>query len=98
MIDWIKRDTLARGLIVGIIAPFFGFYFYKLSFFSYWNMQEFFQHLVDIGKLSAVISLSIIINAAVFFLFLHKDWELTARGVLLATFLYGIIIIYLKFF
>ena len=98
MIEWIKKDTVLRGLITGIIAPFFGFYFYKISFFNYWNLKQFFFRLIEMDKLAAVISLSIIANGALFFLFLNRGWDNSSRGVLFATFIYGAVIIYLKFF
>ena len=96
MIEMIKRDTVVRGLITGLFVPFIGFYFFKLSFFSYMSVRQFWDFLVSSDKLSAVISLAVIFNAFAFFLFLRKDCEYSARGVLGATLLYAIVIVVLK--
>ena len=97
MIEIIKRDTLLRGFIIGLIAPLFGFYFFNLIFFHYWSIPQFINHVLELNVIAPVLSLSIIFNGAVFFLFLRLETEYSARGVLLATMLYGIAVIYFKF-
>lgn len=98
MIALIKKDTVLRGLILGLIAPVIGFYLYKISFFNYFDMPKFFNHLVSNNLLSPVISLCLIFNAGAFYFFIKKNKLYSARGLVLATFLYGGVIVYLKFF
>jgi hypothetical protein len=49
------------------------------------------------AKLSGLISIGLLGNLAAFFAFYKMKLDVSARGVILATFLYGAIIIYLKF-
>lgn len=98
MIALIKRDTVVRGFLLGLIAPVIGFYLYKLSFFNYFDMTKFYNHLVDNNLLSPVISLCLIFNAGAFYYFIQKNKLYSARGLILATFIYGGVIVYLKFF
>ncbi len=98
MIELIKKDTLLKGFLLGLIAPVIGFYLFKLSMFSYFDIEKFFEHVYENELLAPVISICIIFNAALFFYFIQKDKYYTSRGLILATFIYGGIIIYLKFF
>lgn len=93
-----SANSVLRGIAIGMAGPPVGFYLYKLSFFNYFTISAFFSHLLASGLLAPVISLCLIINAALFFYFIHKDKDYTARGILLATFMYGVVIMCLKFF
>lgn len=97
MIELIKKDTLLRGLILGLVAPIIGFYLFKLIQFNYFDMEKFFTHIYENKLLAPVISICVILNAALFFYFIQNDKFYTARGLILGTFVYGGIIIYLKF-
>lgn len=97
MIELIKKDTLLKGIILGLIAPVIGFYLYKLSFFNYFDTIQFYNHLLSSNLLAPMISICLIFNAAAFFYFIQRDKLLTSRGIILATFIYGAAIVYLKF-
>lgn len=97
MIELIKRDTLVRGMVAGLLAPLLGFYFFNVLFFDYWTISQFTNHILELNLIAPVLSLSIIFNGAAFFLFLRAGADYSARGVLLATMLYGIAVIYFKF-
>jgi len=47
--------------------------------------------------LSPLLSLCAVINLGVFFLFIKINYLQTARGIILSTFLYGLLIVGLKF-
>jgi len=93
-----KTDSLPLGLAIGIIAPiivFFGYYFIG---HPYMSLQGFINYLV-LGKIySALISLCVVANLGTFFLFIQKDKYFSARGIILATFIYAGLVFYLKFF
>jgi hypothetical protein len=86
------------GICIGLIAPIIGFFFFKWSFFNYFDNTGFFNHLLSNNLLSSVISISLICNAAVFFFTINRNWLYAGRGIILATFIYGVLIVYLKFF
>ncbi|MCK4663641.1 MAG: hypothetical protein KAT68_12295 [Bacteroidales bacterium] len=92
-----KYNTLLTGLIFGFIIPvisFFIFYFFKKNNFDF---TDFIQHLRNYNILSNLISLCVIPNLIIFFIFIWKNFLYSARGVVMATMIYGIIMIIIKF-
>ena len=64
----IKKDSQITGFISGVIGPFIGGFIYYLLQFSSMTFEEYISTIISSGSLSAVISLSVIFNLAVFFL------------------------------
>lgn len=94
----LKLDSLLLGFLLGMIAPvivFFGYFFIN---YPYMSFGGFVNYLILGRTYSALISLCVIANLLVFFLFLQKDKYLSARGVIMATFIYAGLVFYLKFF
>jgi hypothetical protein len=92
-----KYDNPAVGLVLGLIGPVFGLLgFYKYNFKTL-NIIEFFEFLIRMDKLPQVLSLSVIVNLALFFIFIWKKYYFSARGVLMATFLYTLIVVVIKY-
>jgi hypothetical protein len=92
------QDRFIIGFAGGLLAPLMGFYLYYLSLFRQMGIDGFYHSLVANNKLAAVISLSLLANLALFFLFDRFDKLKCARGVIAGTFIYGFYIVYLKFF
>ena len=92
----IKKDSRLTGLISGLLAPFVGLYIYYLISFHYMSLRSFINRITELQLLSGVISLSLIANLVLFFFFLRTRADRSAYGVIGATFLYGLIIVYLK--
>ena len=91
------KDHILLGTSAGIIGPslvMFGFY---LSNFRNEPFFEFLITAVTQGLLSPLLSLCALINLGSFYLFLQFNFLYSARGVILSTFIYGVIIILLKF-
>jgi len=92
-----KKDSTLLGLIVGIIAPvivmlgFWQFNFSHMSFFGFKNL------MLESTNLPGLISIGLLGNLAAFFLFYKLKLDVSARGVISATFGYGLIIVILKF-
>jgi hypothetical protein len=97
MFNKVKRfDKLWIGFIAGIIGPVGGFWlFYLLKFRA--RTPEYYIHLfLNVKEYqSPILSLSVIVNAAILWLFLNGNNNRAGRGVLLATFLYVPVIVYL---
>ena len=93
-----KIDKQGIGVIIGLLAPILGVYL----FYSYSNFgMEFFEYLkVSLTKgLSAkILSLGLIANLIFFFPAINLNLDRLARGIIIATFLYGAVILVLKFF
>lgn len=92
-----KKDSKLLGAIVGVIAPVFGVFIYWSWAFGLVGLRDLNVLLQETEKLSAVISLGLIANLVAFFLFYRLKVDESARGVILSTFIYGFIILYLKF-
>ena len=60
-------------------------------------LTEIFGHVQKLGITSAMISLSVFLNLFLFFFFLWRKAEKAAKGILAATMIYAIIVVYIKF-
>jgi len=94
-----QRDNYIIGVVIGLFMPFlgfFGFYEYRFSLFS---IQEFLELLnQQKSLLSAMISISLLINGAVLTYFFQKQKDKTAKGIFFTTCVYAIIAIACKWF
>lgn len=91
-------DRLWMGLIAGLLAPTIGIALFYASNFSTADFSEFFRVSVEEKLLSPLLSLCVVINLGVFYGFIHLEKYMSARGIILATFMYGLAIVVLKFF
>ena len=95
---FLKKDNLILGLILGFLAPFIGivcFYFIKFSSLSF---KEFLQIMV-LWKtfFTSVITVSLIADGAIFTIYINTGKDETARGIFIATLIYAIISLVLKY-
>ncbi len=91
-------DSLSVGFVIGVLAPVLGFFVYGL-FWAQDNNRSlgYFINDLFLGTpefRSSIIALSLIANLIPFYVFLRKERYKTARGVLLAVFLYVPFVIY----
>ena len=85
-----------KGVLLGIIAPIIACIFYVV-FINEETLENFINNFVTDRNLPAIISLSLLINLALFFLKLKFNKDEQSRGILFSTFLYGVVIVILKF-
>ena len=86
-----------KGTIVGIIAPI-GAYTVYIAFFTLESdPRAMYDVIISNGKLPHVLSLSVLINLLIFFMNIQTNRDHEARGIILATIIYGITIVILKF-
>ncbi len=88
---------MIKGTIVGIIAPIAAFVVYVAFFTEDSDPIGMFNKLVAMDKFSHAMSLSALINLLLFFMNIKTSRDETARGILLATILYGLTIAIIKF-
>lgn len=91
-------DRIWLGAVLGIVAPILtmlAFYYFN---FSHISILKFIEHLFAVHIQSSLLSLSVVSNLLVFFVFIWTEKYQSARGVLMSTFLYGGLVVYLKFF
>jgi polyferredoxin len=91
------NKQLLKGAVIGIIAPIAAFVVYVAFFTKNAEPIEMFNQLVAMNKLAHAMSLSVLINLLIFFMNIKTYRDEAARGILLATILYGITISIIKF-
>lgn len=92
-----RFDKIYIGFIAGIFFPALGFILYYFFNFDTLSLKEYLSHLIRLNKLAQVVSLSVVMNLAAFYLFLWKKFYYSARGVIAATFLWVLLILIQKF-
>jgi hypothetical protein len=92
-----KYDKLYIGIITGIIAPLIGVIIFYLINFSSETILNFLTESVKNKLLSPLLSLCAIINLGLFYLYLHFNYLYNARGVILSTLIFGLVIVIIKF-
>ncbi|MBX7109287.1 MAG: hypothetical protein K1X61_11625 [Chitinophagales bacterium] len=93
------RDNIYLGAFFGLVFPVIGFLlFYVFAFSDQLSLEMYWNQLFNTSKISAALSLAIVMNLPVFFYFLSLKRYETVRGVVGATIFYGIFIILFKFF
>jgi hypothetical protein len=93
------KDNLRLGLVLGIIAPLAGMLLYYLIQFR--NVITFseFLHIILVQRtlLTALVSVSLVANAAIFTVYINKRLDQTAKGIFIATCVYGVASLLWKF-
>lgn len=95
----LNKDSIPFGLLLGFIAPVFGLFGYYYWKFSLFSLNEFFQVLLmQKSLLSGIIAIALIANAIVFTVYINKQKDKTAKGVFIATCIYALISLGIKWF
>jgi hypothetical protein len=97
----LKKDHFIFGLITGLIGPLIGFGVFKYVKLGALNYFEALQYLfAEPGHrlLTVAISLSLMVNAILFTIYINAHIDKTAKGIFVATFIYAITTIAIKTF
>lgn len=95
----LAKDNLRLGLILGLIGPMIGLvivYFIKFPSLSFTEFLDYFMH--DNKVITNVGTLSLLVNAVLFAIYVHFDKAQTFKGIFIITLFYGIGILILKLF
>jgi hypothetical protein len=93
-----RFDHLAIGIAVGLITPVITLYlFYAFTYSSQTSFSGFIEYFERFRNLVPALSLCVISNLAVFFIFLWTNRNQSARGVVFATMAYAGWVVYRKF-
>mgnify|MGYP006865016316 CR=1 FL=1 len=91
------KDKLITGLLLGLIAPIGGMFIYYSLFMSHLKIETVIERTVADGKITSIVSLGCLANLAVFWVFYRSKWDNSARGVIMATFVYVAYVLFVKF-
>lgn len=92
-----RKKEIIIGFLVGIIANTIGTLLYIIVF-SDLGISETYNAAVEQGHVGSLLALGAILNLVAFFGFLRLKRDLRARGVMIATLLTALIILYYKLF
>ena len=92
-----RFNNLWIGLGAGILLPVIALILYYFARYSDLGLVDFFKVYRNLGILTHIISLSVLPDLLVFFLFIRKNYLRSARGVLLATFLFTFTVLCIRF-
>lgn len=96
-----KKDNFWLGLILGMLAPVLGLILFKVYKFGVFTFKETFQFMFlepGFKTLSVGLSLSLLLNAALFTLYINATKDKTAKGIFVTTLVYGSFILLVKTF
>ena len=97
----LKKDDIRFGALIGLIAPLAGILLFKMYKFSSFSFTEIFQFMyLQPGHkiLTGALSVSLLLNALFFTLYVNSGRDKTAKGIFITTLVYGVGVLLLKTF
>ncbi len=91
-----ELNSQITGLLAGIVLPLISFLMFYLFRYREIPFFEFIMHIYSREILSPLLSLNILPNLILFYLFIRKDYLFSARGVVLATLLFAVIVLFFR--
>ncbi len=91
-----KLDKMFFGVTCGLVGPFLLFVCFHMIKYGHMGISNFAHYIRMEGTFSPRISLCVILNLGLFFMFYWLKMDKAAKGIIGATFLYAGLIIYLK--
>ncbi len=98
-----RWDSVLAGIVLGLLVPILGFFIYGFIYTTWVRPHldlPYFIRDIFLGTRqfqAPILSLSLIANLGIFFLFNRYQMANAMRGVLIATFIYGLVIVVLWF-
>lgn len=97
-----SHNNQPLGVAIGVVSPVVGFFIYGLLW-SWYFSKPFMYFLDDVfigipTFRSSILTLSLVFNLVPFFYLIRTHRYKTARGVILAVFLYIPFVVYFRFF
>ncbi|GAB4202777.1 MAG: hypothetical protein Fur0023_09030 [Bacteroidia bacterium] len=92
-------DKFWMGLFIGIFTPFLTFFLYWLFKYYYMSFPSRFIWFLKLGGMwDGVVKLCVLTNVLPFYIFINKNKNRLAAGIIAATMLFVFYIIYLMYF
>ncbi|MFN8248288.1 MAG: hypothetical protein U0T68_04960 [Ferruginibacter sp.] len=94
-----KKDNLVLGLILGFIAPVLGLVIFKIKRFGIFTYKETFQFLLyqpGHGMITAALTVSLLLNALLFTIYINTNKDNTAIGIFISTIIYAVVLLLMK--
>ncbi len=91
-----ELDSQKTGFVAGLILPLISFLVFYLFRYREIEFTEFIRHIYSREILSPLLSLNILPNLLLFYLFIRKNYLFSARGVVLATFVFALVVLFFR--
>ncbi len=92
-----KYNKLLIGLLSGIIIPVITLLIFTFIKSESINVIHYLKFVVRMSLMSNILSLCALPNLAIFYLFINKEFYYSARGVILATIIWGALVVITRF-
>ena len=95
-----KKDNFIFGCVLGIISPLVGLVllkYYKFGMLSYKEVLQFIYTQPGHGIMTAGLSVSLMMNAFFFTMYVNNRRDQTVKGLFITTVLYAVIILLIKY-
>jgi len=91
-----NRNKMGFGFMLGIALPLLVFFLLYFLSKQELSLAEYLSSLWRLGALLKIVSLSVLPNLILFLYFYQIKYDLAARGVLMATFVYAFVVVLSK--
>lgn len=94
-----KKDNLRLGLVLGLIAPVLSLaIYYFIKFYPLYTVRDFFGFITaNKTQVTAISVPCLVLNIALFTIYINSHKDNTAKGVFAATLIYAILALLFKF-
>jgi hypothetical protein len=94
----LKKDNLKFGILLGILGPLLAMLLYYFWVFSRTIRLTEYIYVLGTNKqlLTAISSISLLANAILFTIYINTHRDKTAKGIFVATLIYGIAVLVYK--
>ncbi len=97
----LKKDNFLLGIVLGLIAPLMGILLFKFVKFSVFSFKETFEYMIfepGYKTLTVALTLSLLLNALLFTIYINSGKDKTAKGIFVMTVVYGLLVLIIKTF
>lgn len=94
-----KKDNLRLGLVLGLIAPVLSLaVYYFVKFYPLYTIRDFFGFIAsNKSQVTAISVPCLVLNIALFTIYINSHRDNTAKGIFAATLIYAILALLFKF-
>jgi hypothetical protein len=95
----LKRDNLKLGFVLGFVAPILSLgIYYLIKFYPLFTVGDFFGFLAsDRAQITAVSVPCLVLNIALFTIYINSHRDKTAKGIFAVTLIYAIAALLVKY-
>jgi hypothetical protein len=96
-----KKDNFWFGLALGLLAPVLGIAIFKFTRFRSYSFEVVLNYMIQetgYKTLTVALSLSLLLNALLFTLYINNRKDKTAKGIFITTVVYGLLVLAIKTF